>query len=183
MDPISIIAGITSLVGLGTSLFGGASASHDAKQAASIQSNIAGLEGGLEDQRHTAMELAAKRQSTEILRSNQRARSLALSNATSQGAQFGSGLQGGLAQVDDQGAFNLAGVSQNLQIGEAMFGINKQITGQKQQLAQVQGQQATDQGIASLGGSIMKAAPTIGSLGGTAYNNFGKMSGFGGPYV
>jgi len=183
MDPVSILTGITSLVGLGTSLFGGASAASDAKQAASIQSNIAGFEGQLENQRHTAMELAANRQSVETLRINQRARSTAINNATNQNAQFGSGLQGGLAQVEDQGLFNLAGINQNLEIGEAMFGINKQITGQKQQLAQVQGKQATDQGLISLGGSITKAAPTIGNIGGSIYSGVSKNTGFGGPYV
>jgi len=183
MDPITGLTLATQVVGLGLSIFGGASSASDAKHAAQIQSNIAGLEGGLEDQRHTAMELAARRNSLEVLRANQRARSTAINNATNQGAQFGSGLQGGLAQVTDQGTFNLAGVNQNLEIGEAMFGINKQITGQKQQLAQVQGQQSTDQGLASFGGSVMRAGPTIGNLGGTVYNNISKNSGFGGPYV
>jgi hypothetical protein len=183
MDPITAFTAATQVVGLGISLFGGSSASSDAKHAAEIQSNIAGFEGQLEDQRHTAMELAARRQSVETLRTNQRARSTAINNATNQGAQFGSGLQGGLAEVADQGLFNLSGINQNLAIGESMFNINKQITGQKQQLAQVQGQQATDQGLASLGGSIMKAGPTIGSLGGSAYGAISKNSGFGGPYV
>lgn len=170
MDPISALTMATQVVGLGVSLFGGASAASDAKQAASIQSNIAGLEGGLEDQRHTAMELSSHRQQLEILRNNQRARAQAMNNATNQGAQFGSGLQGGLAQVEDQGLFNLAGVNQNLEIGEAMFGVNKQITAQKQQLAQVQGQQATDQGIASLGGALVKIGPTVGAIGGSFSN-------------
>lgn len=173
MDPVSALTTATQVVGLGMSLFGGISAASDAKQAANIQSNIAGLEGGLETQRHTAMELSANRQSLEILRSNQRARSTAINNATNQNAQFGSGLQGGLAQVTDQGLFNLAGVNQNLQIGDAMFGINQQITTQKQQLAQVQGQAATDQGIASIGGALTKAGPTIGSLGGAAISQLG----------
>lgn len=172
MDPFSALSSAVSVVGLGMSLFGGASTASDAKQAASIQSNIAGLEGGLEDQRHQAMELSAHRQQLEILRNNQRARATAMTNATSQGAQFGSGLQGGLAQIEDQGLFNLAGVNQNLEIGEAMFGINKQITGQKQQLAQVQGQMATDQGISSLGGALVKAGPTVGNI----------ASGFGNAY-
>ena len=183
MDPLTAFTAATQLVGLGVSLFGGASASSDAKKAAAIQSNIAGFEGQLEDQRHTAMELSANRQSIEILRANQRARSTAINNATNQQAQFGSGLAGGLGEVADQGLFNLAGVNQNLQIGESMFNINKQITGQKQQLAQVQGQQATDQGLASLGGSIMKAGPTIGSLGSSAYGAIKQNSGFGGPYL
>jgi len=37
--------------------------------------------------------------------------------ATSQGAQFGSGLQGGLAAAEDQGGVNALGISQNLGIG------------------------------------------------------------------
>lgn len=175
MDPFTAFSSAVQVVGLGMSLFGGASAASDASKAASIQSNIAGLEGGLEDQRHTAMELSAHRQQLEILRNNQRARSTATANATNQGAQFGSGLQGGLAQVQDQSLFNLSGVNQNLQIGDAMFGINKQITEQKQQLAMVQGQSATDQSIASLGGALVKTGPVIGQIasgfGGSGYGS------------
>lgn len=175
MEPFSAAIG---LVGLGISLFGGMSAADDAKQAAATQSKIAGLEGGLEDQRHTAMELSASRQQLEILRNNQRARATATNNAVSQGANLGSGLQGGLAQVQDQSLFNLAGVNQNLQIGEAQFGINKQITEQKQQLATIQGQQASDQGLASLGGAITKAGPALGAFGSSIGSQIS--SGFGG---
>lgn len=167
MEPFTTTIG---LVGLGLSLFGGLSAAEDAKQAASIQNKMAGLQGDLEDQRHTAMVLASNRQQMEILRTNQRARSTALNNAVSQNANLGSGLQGGLAQVQDQGLFNLAGVNQNLEIGEAQFKINKQITEQKQQLATVQGQQATDQGLASLGGALTKSAPMLGSLASTGFS-------------
>lgn len=185
MDPISMLSTAVSVVGMGVSLFGGASAASDAKQAANIQSNIAGKEGELEGQRHTAMELSARRQSLEIVRNNQRNRAMAVNNAVSQGANLGSGLQGGMAQIEDQGLFNLAGVNQNLQIGEAMFGINQQITQQKQQLAQVQGQQATDQGLASMGGAITKAGPIVGniagSFGGTKLTGFNNLFGGGSP--
>lgn len=171
MDPISALTTATQVVGFGMSLYGGISSAHDAKQAANIQSNIAGLQGGLEDQRHIAMEMSASRQSLEILRSNQRVRAMAQNSAVTQGAQFGSGLQGGEAQIEDQGLFNLAGVNQNLEIGEKMFGINQQITAQKQQLAQVQGQMATDQGISSLGGALTKSGSTIGNIGGSLGNS------------
>src|SRR6185436_463164 len=188
MDPFTALTMASQVVGLGMSLFGGASAADDAKQASQIQSQIAGVqsaimgdEGRLEDQRRKAMELQAHRQSVEILRANQRARSSAINNATNQGANLGTGLQGGLSQIEGQGLFNLAGVQQNLQIGEAMFDINKDITAKKQQiaqyqgqLAQVQGKSATDQGIASLGGAFMKAGPTIGSIGGSFFNNIGS---------
>lgn len=209
MEPFSLAV---SVVGLGMSLFGGISAADDAKKAAKLQgdvgvlqnsaagtqSNIAGLQGDIEDQRHKAMELSAHRQQTEILRNNQRARAMAMSNATSQGAQFGTGLQGGLAQVEDQGLFNLAGVSQNLEIGQAQFGINKEITAQKQQLAltqgqiaqtqgqvaQAQGQMTTDQSIASLGGALVKSGPTIGAIGSSIYSGFGStFGGYPGTYT
>lgn len=170
MNPLSDLAAVTSVVGLGMSIFGGVSAADDAKKAANIQSTIAGDEGQLEEQRHQAMLLSASRQQVEILRNNQRARSTAMNNAVNQGAQFGSGIQGGLGQIQDQSLFNLAGVNQNLEIGNKMFDINQQITQQKQQLAQVQGQSATDQGIASLGGAITKAGPTIGALGQSGYS-------------
>lgn len=177
MEPLSAAI---SVVGLGMSLFGGMSAASDARQAAQIQSNIAGDEGQLEDQRHAAMELSASRNKLETLRNNQRARSTAINNATNQGAQFGSGLQGGLAQIQDTSLFNLAGINQNLQIGEAMFSVNKDITQQKQQLAQVQGQQATDQGLASLGGALVKSGPMLGSIGssiGAGVGNYASLMG------
>lgn len=167
MNPLSDLTAVTQVVGLGMSLFGGASAASDAKQAAQIQSNIAGSEQELEGQRYEAMQLSAKRQSLETLRNNQKLRANAVNTAVNQGAQFGSGLSGGLAEVQDQGAFALAGINKNLAFGENMFNINKDITNSKQQLAQVQGQMATDQGIASMGGALTKAGPTIGAIGQT----------------
>lgn len=183
MDPLTL--GI-SAVGLGLQLFGGASAASKAHEAYGIQQNITGLEGQANEQRRTAMELSARRQSMEIFRNQQRARALGINNATNQGASYGnsSGLPGGLAQVADQSMFNLQGVNQNLEIGRNMFGIDSQISQQKLALSGVQGQMATDQGIAQLGGSIAGSAKTLGSIGQYGY---GKISSFGvnpgGPYV
>lgn len=179
MDPLSSLGAVTSLIGLGVQAFGGFSASADAQKAYGIQSNITGLESQLEDKRHTAMELSARRQSMEVLRNNQRMRAMATNAAVSQGAQYGSGLQGGLAQVDNQSAFNLAGINQNLQIGEEMFGINKNISGQKMMLSQTQSEMAKDQGIASLGGAITKVGPAFGSLGQTFGSSKPNLFGWG----
>lgn len=183
MDPLTL--GIAA-VGLGLQLFGGASASGHAKEAYGIQQKITGLEGQVNEQKRTAMELSARRQSMEIFRNNQRARALAINNATNQGASYGnsSGLPGGLAQVADQSTFNLQGINQNLELGRNIFGIDDQISKQKLALSGVQSSMVTDQGIGQLGSSIMGSAGTLGKLGNYGY---GKVSSFGinpgGPYV
>lgn len=156
-------AGI-QLAGLATSVFGGLSAASKAKEAYGVQSQITGLENQANDVREQAMYLSSRRQQMEILRTSQRARAQAVQAATSQGASMGSGLQGGLAQVQDQSLFNLSGVNQNLELGASMFGINRQISGKKLELSKIQGDMATDQGIASIGSSIMKSGDPLSRL-------------------
>lgn len=183
MDPLTL--GIAA-VGLGLQVFGGASAASKAHEAYGIQQKITGLEGQVNEQRRTAMELSARRQSMEIFRNNQRARSLAVNNATNQGASYGnsSGLPGGLAQVADQSMFNLQGVNQNLELGRNIFGLDGQISQQKLALTGVQGEMATDQGIAQLGSSITGSAGTLGKIGQYGYGKVSSMGvNPGGPYI
>lgn len=165
MDPLSLGLGV---IGLGAQLYGGLSAASHAREAYGIQSNITGLETQVNAQRQTAMELSARRQQMEIFRNNQRAQAMATNNATNQSAQFGSGLQGGLAQVQDQSAFNAQGVNQNLAIGENIFGLDNSISQQKLALSGVQSQMVTDQSISQLGGALTKNAGTISNIYGAA---------------
>lgn len=191
MDPLTL--GIAA-VGIGMQVFGGMSASEHANQANQVQQQIAGLEQGVNGQRRDAMELSGRRQQMEVFRNNQRQRAMATNAAVNQGAQFGSGLQGGLAQVQDQSMFNSLGISQNLQIGRNIFGLNDQITGAKAQVSSIQTQMGQDQGIASLGGSISRSAGTLGQMGqgfgsggggglaaGNAFNNSNMNSQYYGP--
>lgn len=92
---------------------------------------ITGLEFQAEEQRMKAMEVDARRKTMEIIRNQQRARALGLTAATSQGASYGSGLQGGYGQISGQANENLLGVGQNLAIGRAIFGINSGISQQR----------------------------------------------------
>lgn len=172
MDPLTI--GI-SAVGLGLQAYGSFSAAGKAKEAYNIQSQISGLEGQVNNQRRDAMELSARRQSMEIFRNNQRARSMATNNATNQGANYGnsSGLAGGLAQVDAQSTFNLQGINQNLEIGRNIFGLDDQISKKKLALSSVQSQMMTDQAIGQLGGSITKSAGALSSVGQFGYGQLG----------
>jgi len=166
MDPLSL--GI-SAVGIGLQAFGAFSASQDAAKAAEINKSIAGDEQKINEQKHVQMLLEASRMQLQQFRNIQRLRSQATASAVNQGAQYGSGLQGGLAQVSADGTFNLNGINQNLQIGNNIFDINNQISGKKMQLADVQSDMATDQAWSSLGGAMVKNAGTIGQLGQNAY--------------
>ena len=167
-----ISAGI-DLAGVGLSAFGGMKASEDAQQAQQIEAGIANTEGQVNTQRENAMFLSANRQGLQNLRTNQQLRAQALSTGTNQNAQFGSGVAGGLSQVSAEGAFNQAGVNQNLQIGQNIFGLDQSISLQKQQLSSVQSSISSDQGLASLGGSISKTGDPLSKLLQQGFPSFG----------
>lgn len=173
MDPISVGMGV---VGMGMQIYGAFSGAENARKASEINQQIAADEGRINEQKRQAMELSGRRQQLEVMRNNQRLRAQATNAATNQGAQFGSGLQGGLAQIQDQSFFNLQGINQNLDIGRNIFSINADISQKKQQLAQVQGDAATDQAIGSLGGAVIKMGPTVGGLARDAYGGTSSSS-------
>lgn len=161
MDPVSLALGA---VGLGMQIFGGAGQAENAQQAAAVSQDVAKQEQGINDTKQKQMELEGRRTQMENIRNNQRARAMAENSAVNQGAQFGSGLQGGLGQIQDQSMFNMSGVNSALTFGRQINTYNQAISSDKQQLAQIQGDSATNQGIMSLGGSLMKAGPVIGQL-------------------
>lgn len=161
MDPFTMMA---SVAGMAVSAYGAFSAASDANKASQASQQISGLESQVNDQRKQAMELSARRQSMEVLRNNQRARSMALNSATNQGAQQGSGLQGGYGQISGQSGVNLLGINQNLEIGRNIFGLDNQINQQKMLISQYQGQEATDQAWSSFGKSLGGSAGTLGNI-------------------
>lgn len=172
MDPISLAIGA---VGLGMQIFGGVSSASNASAQAKVSSDEASQEQGINNAKQQAMEVNARRSQMENVRNNQRARAQATNAAVSQGAQFGSGLQGGLAQISDETQFNMLGVNQALQTGQQIAGYNNTISSDKMQLATLGGQAATDQGISSLGGALMKSGPVIGQLGQNATKGFSSI--------
>lgn len=156
-------------------LFGGAKGAGVAKQQAAVSSDIAGQEQAINTQKYQQMQLEANRSQLENFRNMQRARAQGLNSATQQGAQFGSGLAGGQAQATDQGLFNSLGINQNLEVGNNIFGLNSNISKDKMQLASLGGEAATDAGISSLGGSLIKAGPIVGAFGKNAMAGFGNV--------
>lgn len=153
--PIGLAIGA---VGLGLSLFGGISGFGESQNASRIQGEIAGQEREVNMQRQQAMMMDARRKNLEVIRQSQRDQALATSRATNQGAQFGSGLQGGLGQISGQSNYNALGIDQNLEIGQNIFGFQNRISSLKGQLSNVQSNMATDTGIANLGGTLMSSA-------------------------
>lgn len=183
MDPISIGLGV---VGLGLQLFGGMKTAKASQQNAQLSAGIAQDEQNVNIQKQTAVEASSRRMQMETFRNQQRLRAQATAAATNQGASFGTGLQGGLDQISNQSTLNNQGVNQSLETSHNIFNINSDISNKRIQQAYTQSDAATGQGLSSLGGSLVKAGPTIGAFGKDALA-WGKSNlsgtGFAGPYV
>lgn len=174
MDPFTAVSAISGGIGLGMKIFGMDSASKAANAAYGIESNITGLQQQVNNQKQQQMELSARRGQLENFRNAQRLRAQGVNSAVGQGAQYGSGLQGSLAQNTSQSLFNSQGINQNLEIGRNIFGINNQISQQNLALSKVKSDMNTDQGWASLGGSILQSSGTIGNVAGAAWGGASK---------
>lgn len=163
----SLIPGVgpfAAIAGLGLSALGAVGKASAAKKSAEASKQIAALEQQQEDVRRRAMEASARRQDLEILRTQQRMAALATNNAYTQGAGFGSGLQGGLGQIAGQTNFNLQGVQDQLSLGRENFGLSGQISQQKMNIASAGSQAATATGLSALGSTLVTSAPTIKNL-------------------
>lgn len=160
----SIIAGIglaAGVVGAGTQLYG-------SMQQAEAQKKSFALSQQAESARKRAMDLDSQRKSFSIIREQQMARAQALANATSGGAQFGSGLQGGYGQISGASGNNYLGQQQNQEIGTEMFAINGAKGGSDANSAAAGSLSATGSGISSLGNMLVKDSGTIAKIGGWA---------------
>lgn len=150
--------------GIALQAFGSKEASDASSKYYQGEQNIAGLEMKVNDQRKAAMEVDARRRQLEVVRNNQRARSMAQTTATNQGAQFGTGLQGAYGGISGQSETNLLGVNQNLEIGRNIFGLDTQISQQRIANAGYESQINTDKATANFGGMLTNSAGTINKL-------------------
>jgi hypothetical protein len=152
-----------------------------AQETVDAQTKIINDEQATEQQRNLLMHLEAKRKQTELLRSAQKVRALSLATATSQGAGVyggNTGLLGSFADTQSQARTQAVSIGQNLGIGDAIFGINQQLSQDKISLAQAQGKAAiaSSQGAAtaSLGGALLGGASLIGKIGSVITPSFGN---------
>lgn len=161
MDPVTL--GIQA-VGLGLQIFGGFSQANKSKQASGVNRDIAQQEQAINAAKARQMELEGRRTQVENIRNSQRARAMATQAATTQGAQFGTGLQGGLAQVQDKMAWNMLGVDQALATGREINSYNDKISQDKMRLADIGADAATGAGWSSLGGALLKSGSIFGQV-------------------
>lgn len=110
-----------------------------------------------EDLRQKQMNLESMRQRRQVIRNAVRARSMALSGATAQGASSGSGIAGGLSQIAGDAGRQIQGVNQGQEIGAGIFDANRSIAS-AQELASFGG------GLSSLGGAVFSSAEPMGRL-------------------
>lgn len=111
-----------------------------------------------EDLRERQMNLEAQRQRRQAIRNALRARSIALTSATSQNAEGGSGLQGGFAQIGQQLGSNLQGINQSTEIGAGIFQANRDSAGASSLVS-------FGSGLSSLGGALVQNSETLGRVG------------------
>lgn len=161
MDPITLGLGA---IGLGMKLFGGLSASSDQSQSYKLQQQEAQSEQQINVQKQNLFEVQTRRSQMENFRNVQRARAMGMNSAVNQGAQYGSGIQGGQDQATDQGNVNNLGLNQNLMTSRNIFADTSAINADKYQIAGLQSDASTDQGIANMGGALMGSAGTISNI-------------------
>jgi hypothetical protein len=157
-------SGFGGVLSLGGSIYGAIAGSEQANKINQDYTAIAQTNAQENALRRTQMEIQSRRQETQNIRQTQLARSMALSNATSQGAQFGSGLQGGLASISGQSNVNTQSINQNLQAGETMFDLQDLQSAQQKWLSADQAGTQGIQGMTSMFGGIGKSLGNIGQL-------------------
>ena len=150
-----------ALIGGGLMVAGFLGGSDTAEKQAAEQKAINADQIKIEQQKRQAMELDSRRRELEVFRSVQRARSIALTNATLQGGQFGSGLLGGQAQATQAGHEDLKSIGQNLTIGRQISDLNNDISSHKMTLADLGADASFYQGLGSLGSTILGQTSNI----------------------
>lgn len=114
-----------------------------------IQAGVIANERSIQESNRQAMELQARRQSLEMIRNQQRARSIAVTTGVAQGGsgavRGSSAVAGAYGQIGGQTGVNLMGVQQNLQIGRDIFAANQNTSDRRVQMADLEYLYATQQ--------------------------------------
>jgi hypothetical protein len=158
----SIIAGI----GLAAGAIGSGVQAYGAIQQGEAQRKASRLSQMAEAQRQRGMELDSERKQYSIIREQQMQRANAIAAATSQGAQFGSGLSGGEAQIAGASNSNLLGVNQNTELGQNMFSINQRKGAADRDASAAGTMGSIGSGLSTLGRAVVNDSGTIARIGG-----------------
>jgi len=163
-------------VGLGLGAAGLIGSNKAANEANAAQQQMLALQRQQMEEQKKQMELDALRRKRDIIRQSIAARSVALTTATAQNAQFGSGLAGAYGTITGRGNSSLLALGQNLAIGENMANLKMSESFAQSRYANAQSQLAFYQGLTSLGGGMLKNLDAIGRVGTTFSTFAGRMS-------
>lgn len=125
---MAAVTAAIAAVGLGLSAYGAYQNYQGQKDTAQAQQEALAIQKQQEAERKKAMELDAARRTREMVRQQVAARGMSLATTTNQGAEGGSALQGAYGGESGRTGVNMLGVSQNLEIGREMFGLNQGLT-------------------------------------------------------
>src|SRR5258707_533246 len=137
---IAGIAAIASIAGTAASVFG-SFLSYQGEEKANAA-------------RKAQVDLEAQRQTRNQIRQAQVARANAVATATTQGAGQSSALQGGIAQVTNQGYRNIVSINQDRDLAGRVFAGNSQI-------AQGGMISSLGAGVSSLGGAVANVSGVV----------------------
>jgi hypothetical protein len=158
----SIIAGI----GLAAGAIGSGVQAYGAIQQGEAQRKASRLSQMAESARQRGMELDSQRKQYSIIREQQTQRANAIAAATNQGAQFGSGLEGGEAQISGASNSNLLGVQENTGLGEQMFSLSQRKASADRDASAAGTMGSIGSGLSTLGRAVVNDSGTIARIGG-----------------
>lgn len=162
---MALVTAAIAAVGLGLSAYGAYQNYQGQKAANEASQQSLAIQQQQEAERKKAMELDAARRTREIIRQNVAARSLSLAAVTNQGAEFGSALPGAYGGESGRSGVNALGVSQNLEIGNTMFGLNSQLTDARSSYLNAQSRSALGSSLMGFGGAIVNNLGMINRVG------------------
>jgi len=164
---------IAAAIGLASAVGGTAYSAYSGNKAAK-QSRKA------ENLRQQQMNLDSQMKQREIFRKTQLAQATARQRATQSGSQFGSGLQGGLAEIAQRSGEDTNYNFQSTNIGNDIFAAN-----QKQTMFKSNAEAGA--GVAAFGMNLLQSLPTLNRIGteiaGPRQSSSFPQAAYRGPYI
>lgn len=166
---MAAISTVVAVAGLALGAAGAIGQYASSRQQQRAQERMARLQEQQNElaQRRAMLEAARKRRA--LIRQTQIARADALSAGANQGALGSSGVEGGMASVAGQGAFNVSGVNQGVQFGQALYSLGTQMSAANAAAASAASRAASFGGLSSLGGALVTNSQTIGQIVGSTF--------------
>lgn len=163
---IPIILAATAIAGTATAVYGTMQQKEAANKQNEYNQQVLTQEKQAAALQKQQADLESQRRTMEIVRNNNRARAIALSNSVTGGAQYGSGLQGGYGQISGEANTQLLGVSQNQELANSLYGVNSGISNTRFAQYGASSQFYSGSALTSLGGEMIQSMGAFGRLAG-----------------